>query len=64
MMHYKRLNDIDTFSCNDGEILLSGKDERGEALTFVFCAYDFLSWIGTDEIKHIKEQTIKHIKKL
>ena len=54
-MQYKRLNDIDTFACNDGEILLSGKDERGEPLTFVFCAYDFLSWIGGDEIKHIKQ---------
>ena len=43
---------------------LSGRDEQGEDITLVFSAFEFLSWIGKDEIKYIKQQTIKHIKEL
>ena len=64
IMIYKNIHDINTFSCADNEVYLSGKDEDGEDITIVFSAFEFLSWIGKDEIKYIKEQTIKHIKRL
>ena len=57
----KRMNDINTFSCSDNEIILSGTDENGEEFTIVFSAFEFLEWI---DIKYIKEQTLKYIKKL
>lgn len=57
----KRMNDINTFSCSDNEVILSGTDEHGNDFTIVFKATDFLEWI---DIKYIKEQTIKYIKKL
>ena len=60
-MNYKHLHDINTFACNENEIYLSGSDEHGEPLTIVMDSYEFLNWI---DIKYIKEQTIKHIKKL
>tara|TARA_R100000664_G_C2666590_1_gene80450 strand:+ start:288 stop:491 length:204 start_codon:yes stop_codon:yes gene_type:complete len=63
-MKWKHLHDINTFSCSDNEVYLSGKDENGDDTTIVFSAFEFISWIGKDEIKHIKEQTIKHIKEL
>ena len=58
------IHDINTFSCSDNEIYLSGLNEDGEDITIVFSAFEFLSWIGKDEIKYIKKQTIKHIKQL
>tara|TARA_Y100000593_G_scaffold87914_1_gene169208 strand:+ start:367 stop:570 length:204 start_codon:yes stop_codon:yes gene_type:complete len=63
-MNFKNIHDINTFSCSDNEIYLSGKDEEGEDITLIFSAFEFLSWIGKDEIKYIKQQTIKHIKEL
>jgi ABC-type nitrate/sulfonate/bicarbonate transport system ATPase subunit len=60
-MKYKNLHDINTFACSDGEIYLSGKDEDGENVTIVFDSYELLQWL---DVKHIKKQTIKHIKKL
>jgi len=63
-MKWKHLHDINTFSCSDNEVFLSGKDENGEDTTIVFSAFEFISWITKDEIKYIKEQTIKHIKEL
>ena len=63
-MKWMHLHDINTFSCSDNEIYLSGLDENGNEATLVLSAFEFLSWIGKDEIKYIKEQTIKHIKKL
>ena len=45
----------------ENEIYLSGSDEHGEPLTIVMDSYEFLNWV---DIKYIKEQTIKHIKKL
>jgi|TARA_R110000823_G_scaffold252751_3_gene375307 hypothetical protein len=60
-MIYKNLHDINTFACSDGEIYLSGKDEDGEDITIVFDSYEILQWL---DIKYIKKQTIKHIKKL
>tara|TARA_R110002020_G_scaffold96958_1_gene231632 strand:+ start:12907 stop:13137 length:231 start_codon:yes stop_codon:yes gene_type:complete len=57
----KRMNDINTFSCTDNEITLRGTDENGEEFIIVFSATDLLEWI---DIKYIKEQTIKYIKKL
>jgi len=60
-MKYKNLHDINTFACSDGEIYLSGKDEDGENITIVFDSYELLQWL---DIKYIKKQTIKHIKKL
>ena len=63
-MKFTHIHDINTFSCSDNEIYLSGRNECGEEITVVFSAFEFLSWIGSDEIKYIKEQTIKHVKEL
>ncbi len=63
-MKWMHLHDINTFSCSDNEIYLSGKDENGDDATLVLSAFEFLSWIDKQAIKHIKEQTIKHIKQL
>tara|TARA_R100001163_G_C5067694_1_gene207015 strand:+ start:3868 stop:4068 length:201 start_codon:yes stop_codon:yes gene_type:complete len=63
-MKWKHLHDINTFSCSDNEVYLSGKDENGDDTTIVFSAFEFLSWITKDEIKYMKEQTIKHIREL
>ena len=60
-MRYENLHDINTFSCSDNEIYLSGTDEEGEDLTIVLNAFELLEWL---DIKYIKKQTIKHIKKL
>ena len=63
-MKFTHIHDINTFSCSDNEVYLSGRNEEGEDITVVFSAFEFLSWIGKDEIKYIKEQTIKHVKEL
>jgi|TARA_R110000824_G_scaffold400246_1_gene607352 hypothetical protein len=63
-MNWKHIHDINTFSCSDNEVYLSGKDEDGEDITLVFSAFEFLSWIDSQTINYIKEQTIKHIKQL
>tara|TARA_R100000458_G_C8228847_1_gene211138 strand:+ start:792 stop:992 length:201 start_codon:yes stop_codon:yes gene_type:complete len=63
-MKWKHIHDINTFSCSDNEVYLSGKDEHGNDTTIVFNAFEFISWISNDEIKYIKEQTIKHINSL
>ena len=60
-MKYKNLHDINTFSCSDNEVYLSGTDENGEDLTIVLNAFELLEWL---DIKYIKKQTIKHIKSL
>ena len=60
-MIYKNLHDINTFSCSDNEVYLSGTDEEGEDLTIVLNAFELLEWL---DIKYIKKQTIKHIKQL
>ena len=57
----KRMNDINTFQCCDGEVYLRGTDEKGKDFTVCWDAYDFLNWIDTDTVKYIKEQVIKHI---
>ena len=59
MMRYKNLHDIDTFSCHDGEVMLSGKDEEGDPFTIVITAYEFYEWIDMD---YIREKLIEHIK--
>jgi hypothetical protein len=58
----KRMNDINTFQCCDGEVYLRGTDEQGKDFTVCWDAYDFLNWVDTDTVKYIKEQVIKHIK--
>ena len=58
----KRINDINTFQCCDGELYLRGKDEYGQPFQLCFNAYNFLDWIDTENIEYIKEQLIKHIK--
>ena len=60
-MIYKNLHDINTFSCSDNEVYLSGTDEDGKDLTIVLNALELLEWL---DIKYIKEQTLKYIKKL
>ena len=60
-MEYKNLHDINTFSCSDNEIYLSGTDEEGKDLTIVLNAFELLEWL---DIKYIKKQTIKYIEQL
>ena len=61
-MIHKRMNNINTFQCCEGELYLRGTDEYGNDFQVVFDAYDFLNWIDTENIEYIKEQLIKHIK--
>jgi|TARA_R110001632_G_scaffold52524_8_gene130203 hypothetical protein len=61
-MIFKRLNDINTFQCAEGDIFLRGTDEYGNCLQLSFCAYDFIQWISHEELNYIKEQLVKHIK--
>jgi len=63
-MKWTHLHDINTFSCSDNEVYLSGKNEEGEDITLVFSAFEFISWIDQEALNHIKNQTIKHIKEL
>jgi hypothetical protein len=63
-MIHKRLNDINTISCNDNELLLSGVDEHGNDIIITFDAINFLQWIDKDTMSCIKEQTIEYIKEL
>ena len=63
-MIYKRLNDINTISCNNNELLLSGTDEHGNDITITFDAINFLQWLDKDTMSCIKEQTIEYIKEL
>ena len=60
-MIYKNLHDINTFSCSDNEVYLSGTDEDGKDLTIVLNAFELLEWL---DMKYIKEQTLKYIEKL
>ena len=60
-MKYKNLHDINTFSCSDNEVYLSGTDENGKDFTIVLNAFEILEWLDID---HIKEQTIKYVKSL
>jgi len=60
-MKYKNIHDLNTFSCSDNEILLSGKDENGEDITIVLNAFELLQWL---DIKYIKKQTIKYIREI
>lgn len=55
---FTRLNDIDTFSCNENETYLGGKNEWGEPVVIVFDTYDLLEWLDID---YMKEQLKKHI---
>jgi|21_taG_2_1085346.scaffolds.fasta_scaffold00245_29 hypothetical protein len=57
----KRMNDINTFQCCEGELCLRGTDEQGKDFTVWWDAYDFLNWIDTDQIQYIKKQIKKHI---
>jgi len=61
---WQHIHDINTFSCSDNEIYLSGKDQHGNDTTIVFNAFEFLSWVDKQTINYVKEQTIKHIKEL
>ena len=58
----KRMNNINTFQCGDGEVYLRGTDEQGKEFMICWDAYEFLNWIDKDTVKYIKEQVIKHIK--
>ena len=58
----KRMNNINTFQCCDGEVYLRGTDEQGKEFMICWDAYEFLNLIDKDTVKYIKEQVIKHIK--
>lgn len=63
-MTYKEINDINTLSFNNNELLLSGTDEDGNDVTISFDAFNFIQWLDTKTMNRIKEQTIKYIKEL
>ena len=58
----KRLHTIDTFHAFENDVTISGKDEFGNDFTINFDAYEFLSWLDHDAMKHIKKTLIKYIK--
>jgi hypothetical protein len=60
-MNYKNIHEINTFSCSDNEILLSGTDENGEEITIILNAFEVLEWF---DMNYIKEQTLKYIESL
>lgn len=60
-MKYKNLHDINTFSCSDNEVYLSGTDEEGEDFTIVLNAFELLEWL---DMKYIKKQTLIYIDNL
>ena len=60
-INWKHIHDINTFSCSDNEVFLSGLDENGEEITIVLNGIELLEWL---DIRHIKEQTLKYIDKL
>ena len=60
-MNYKNIHEINTFSCSDNEILLSGTDENGEDITIILNAFEVLEWF---DMNYIKEQTLKYIQGL
>ena len=60
-MIYKNLHDINTFSCSNNEIYLSGTDEDGKDFTIILNGIEILEWL---DIKYIKEQTLKSIQEL
>jgi len=57
----KRMNNINTFQCCEGDVYLNGTDEYGKIFNLSFDAYNFLEWIDNDQIDYIKKQIIKHI---
>tara|TARA_R110002012_G_scaffold134063_1_gene287267 strand:- start:424 stop:690 length:267 start_codon:yes stop_codon:yes gene_type:complete len=59
---HKRMNNINTFQCAEGEVFLRGTDEYGQDFQICFDAYDFIDWIDNDKVEYIKEKLIKHIK--
>jgi hypothetical protein len=60
-MIYKNLHEINTFSCSNNEIYLSGTDEDGKDFTIILNGIEILEWL---DIKYIKEQTLKYIQEL
>ncbi len=58
----KRMNNINTFQCEEGEVYLRGTDEYGQDFQICFDAYDFIDWIDNDKVEYIKEKLVKHIK--
>tara|TARA_R100000664_G_C2702376_1_gene102234 strand:- start:277 stop:519 length:243 start_codon:yes stop_codon:yes gene_type:complete len=58
----KRMNNINTFQCAEGEVYLRGTDEYGQDFQLCFDAYDFIDWIDNEAVEYIKEKLVKHIK--
>ena len=63
-INFTHIHDLNTLSCDDNEVFLSGKNEKGEDVTLVFSAFEILSWFDRPTINFIKEKTIEHIKEL
>ena len=60
---HKRMNDINTFQAHENEVYLRGTDEYGNDFQICFDSYNFLEWIDTENLKYIKKQLTKYIKK-
>tara|TARA_R100000781_G_scaffold3464_1_gene4845 strand:+ start:3149 stop:3385 length:237 start_codon:yes stop_codon:yes gene_type:complete len=58
---HKRLHDINTMYCNDGELTLYGRDEYGKEFTLNMCLYEAINWFDKE---YFKKKLIKHIKEL
>ena len=59
---HKRMNNINTFYTYENDLHLSGTDENGKNFNLCFDSYNFLEYINAEDIDHIKEELIKHIK--
>tara|TARA_R100000808_G_C2133673_1_gene142357 strand:- start:712 stop:915 length:204 start_codon:yes stop_codon:yes gene_type:complete len=63
-INFTHIHDLNTLSCDNNEVFLSGKNEEGEDVTLVFSAFEILSWFDRQTINFIKEKTIEHINEL
>tara|TARA_R110002012_G_scaffold267492_1_gene451303 strand:+ start:1166 stop:1357 length:192 start_codon:yes stop_codon:yes gene_type:complete len=57
----KNLHDINTFSCFENEVHLTGKDEQGHDFTIVLNAFELLEWL---DLNYIKKKALTYIKNL
>jgi hypothetical protein len=54
---------IESYQVYKDRVLLGGTDqEDGQYFTIEWDSYDFLTWIDTEKINHIKDELIEHLK--
>ena len=54
---------IESYQVYKDRVLLGGTDqEDGQYFTVEWDSYDFLTWIDTEHINHIKDELIEYLK--